>query len=100
MHLQRIKINAFRNLKDFEITFTEGVNDPSVDGVRRTFNSHAMIGSNGTGKSNLIEAIIIIFRDLDLNQVASLSYEMDYSIRGHHIEIKALAGKRPAVVID
>lgn len=100
MHLQRIKISAFRNLRDFEITFTESADDPSVDGGRRTFNSHAMIGSNGAGKSNLIEAIITIFRDLDLNQVASLSYEMDYSIRGHHIEIKALAGKRPGVVID
>ena len=58
MHLQRIKITAFRNLRDFEIAFTESVDDPSVDGGQRTFNSHAVIGSNGTGKSNLIEAII------------------------------------------
>jgi predicted ATP-dependent endonuclease of OLD family len=64
------------------------------------FNSHAVIGANSTGKSNLIEAIVMIFRDLDLNHVASLAYEMDYSIRGHFIEIKALAGKRPKVVIN
>ena len=100
MHLHRIKIPEFRNLKDFEIAFTEGVDDPHVEGGRRTFNSHAVIGANGTGKSNLIEAIIMIFRDLDLNHVASLAYEMDYSIRGHFIQIKALAGKRPKVVID
>jgi predicted ATPase len=100
MHLHRIKIHEFRNLKDFEITFTEGTNDPSIEGGRRTFNSHAVIGANATGKSNLIEAIITIFRDLDLNLVASLAYEMDYSIRGHFIEIRALAGKRPKVVID
>jgi predicted ATPase len=100
MHLQRIKISTFRNLKDFEIVFTEGVDDPTVEGGRRTFNSHAIIGPNGAGKSNLIEAIITIFRDLDLNQVASLDYELDYNIRNYRIEIKVQAGKRPAVVID
>jgi predicted ATPase len=100
MHLQRIQISAFRNLKDFEIKFTESADDASVDGGRRTFNSHAVIGANGAGKSNLIEAIITIFRDLDLNLVASLDYELDYSIRDHRIEIKAQSGKRPAVVID
>lgn len=98
MHLQRIKISKFRNLRDFEIDFTESINDPSRE--QRSFNSHAVIGANGTGKSNLLEAIIIIFRDLDLNQPASLTYEMDYNIRGHHIEIEAIVGKRPKVMID
>jgi predicted ATPase len=100
MHLQRIKIAAFRNLKDFEITFAKSANDSDGDGGRRTFNSYAVIGANGTGKSNLLEAIITIFRDLDLNEVASLDYEMDYNIRGHHIEIRALRDKRPTVRID
>ena len=55
MHLQRIKIPNFRNLKDFEIVFTERVDDPNVEGGRRIFNSHAVIGANGTGKSNLLK---------------------------------------------
>ena len=100
MHLQRIRLPLFRNLKDFEITFTESVKDPNVEGGQRTFNSHAVIGTNGAGKSNLIEAIIIIFRDLDLNQTASFDYEMDYSIRDHQIKLTALYGKRPSVMID
>jgi predicted ATPase len=100
MHLQRIKLPVFRNLKDFEIAFTESVEDPNVEGGQRTFNSHAVIGTNGAGKSNLIEAIIIIFRDLDLNQPAIFDYEMDYTIRGHQIKITALSGKRPTVTID
>lgn len=100
MHLQRLKLPAFRNLKDFEITFTEGIDDPDVEGGRRTFNSHAVIGANGAGKSNLLEAIIMIFRDLDLNLVASLDYELDYHIRGNRIEIKAQAGKRPSIIIN
>jgi predicted ATPase len=100
MHLRRIKISAFRNLKDFEIEFATGASDPHVEGGWRTFNSHAVIGANGSGKSNLIEAIVMIFRDLDLNQVASLDYELDYMIRGYFVDIKAAAGKRPAVFID
>ena len=100
MHLQRIMLPLFRNLKNFEITFTESVEDPNVEGEKRTFNSHAVIGTNGAGKSNLIEAIIIIFRDLDLYQPASFAYEMDYSIRDHQIKLTALSGKRPIVMID
>ncbi|HOP39625.1 MAG TPA: hypothetical protein PLI53_01145, partial [Geobacteraceae bacterium] len=100
MHLERIRIAEFRNLKNFEISFVEGVDDPSVEGGRRTFNSHAVIGQNGTGKSNLIEAVITIFRDLDLNNVASFAYELDYKVRSHSIEIRAKTGKRPSVVID
>jgi predicted ATPase len=100
MHLERVKIPAFRNLKDFEIAFTQGVDDPSVEGGRRTFGSHALIGPNGAGKSNLIEAIIAMFRDLDLYEEASLDFELDYNVRGHRIEIKAQKGKRPAVIID
>lgn len=100
MHLRRLKIRSFRNLKDFEIKFVTGAPDSHVEGGWRTFNSHAVIGANGSGKSNLIEAVITIFRDLDLNQVASLDYELDYNIRDHVINIKAAAGKRPSVLID
>lgn len=100
MHLQRLKVYSFRNLKDFEITFTERAEDPTIENGRRTFSTHAVIGQNGTGKSNLIEAIITIFRDLDLNQTATLDYELDYSIREHRLEIKARSGKRPTVMID
>jgi predicted ATPase len=100
MHLQRIKLPSFRNLKDFEITFTKNIDDPNVEGGQRTFNSHAIIGANGAGKSNLIEAIITIFRDLDLNEPASFDYEMDYHIRDHKIEIKAVNGKRPVVMLN
>ncbi|MEM7538831.1 MAG: AAA family ATPase [Chloroflexota bacterium] len=100
MHLRRIKLPAFRNLKSFEIEFSERADDTTIQEGGRVFSSHAVIGANGTGKSNLIEAIIMIFRDLDLYQVASFDYELDYRIRGHEIEIKAVASKRPSVVID
>jgi predicted ATPase len=100
MHLHRLKVRTFRNLRDFEITFNERAEDSTIENGRRTFSGHAVIGANGTGKSNLIEAITTIFRDLDLNQAATLDYELDYSIRDHRLEIKAGSGKRPTVVID
>ena len=98
MHLERLKIASFRNLRDFDITFTRSAKD--ADDTEREFKSHAVIGQNGTGKSNMIEAIVTIFRDLDLNEPASLDYELDYSIRGFHIAIQAKTGTVPEVRID
>jgi predicted ATPase len=88
MHLQRLKISEFRNLRDFEITFTAATRD--ADGVGRDFKSHAVIGQNGSGKSNMIEAIVTIFRDLDLNQKTEFDYELDYWCRGHLIRVKSI----------
>lgn len=88
MHLQSLKIKSFRNLQDIEIHFDE------------KFTSHAIIGQNGSGKSNLLEAIITIFRDLDLQNSASLDYEMKYLLRGHEIVVKAILGKLPEIQID
>ncbi|MCP4353941.1 MAG: AAA family ATPase [Desulfobacterales bacterium] len=98
MHINRIKISDFRNLKNFEITFTASAE--TADGKSSEFKSHAIIGHNSTGKSNLMEAIITIFRDLDLNNAASFDYEMAYTIRDHSIEIVASTGKKPAITID
>jgi predicted ATPase len=98
MHLNRVKISSFRNLQDFEIGFTRTAKGSG--GTEREFRSHAIIGENGAGKSNLFEAIVTIFRDLDLNEVASLSYEMDYFIRGHSVKVAAAIGKHPKVTID
>jgi predicted ATPase len=77
MQLQRLKIPSFRNLRDFVITFTGSAAD--ADGTARTFKSHAVIGQNGSGKSNMIEALVTIFRDLDLNNPTPFDYELDYS---------------------
>ena len=76
MQLRRLKIDRFRNLQDFEIAFTPSVTDDH--GREFDFRSYAIIGQNGSGKSNMIEAIVTIFRDLDLNYPASFAYELDY----------------------
>lgn len=91
MHLSRLKICEFRNLRDFEISFTSAAND--ADGGVRELKSHAVIGQNGSGKSNMIEAIVTIFRDLDLNQKTEFDYELDYWCRGHLIRVNGATGR-------
>lgn len=57
MHLQRIKIGSFKNLKDIEIAFSELFEPSAGDKAAKPIRSHAVIGQNGTGKSNLIADI-------------------------------------------
>ena len=90
MHLQRLKIKEFRNLRDFEITFISSAKE--ADGVVRDFGSHAVIGQNGSGKSNMIEAIVTIFLDLDLNQKTDFEYELEYWCRGHLVRVNSKYG--------
>jgi len=105
MHLQRIKIRDFKNLKDVEFAFNEHferAEGEKADASTKPIRSHAIIGQNGTGKSNLIEAIITIFRDVDLDRDASFDYELDYKIRDQLVQIKADHGKqkRPYVWVN
>ena len=88
MQIERLKIRDFRNLRGFEIHFTASATD--ANGTEQALKSHAVIGQNGSGKSNLIEAIVTIFRDLDLNQATGFDYQLDYRCRGHHIAIDAM----------
>lgn len=105
MQLQRIQIRNFRNLRGLEINFATHL-EPSVgsapDAPLVPIRSHALIGQNGTGKSSLIEALITIFRDVDLDQPASFDYELDYAIRGHKIKLKAVHAEQgvPFVWVD
>lgn len=97
MHLHRLKIDNFRNLRDIEIAFSEFA---EVDGEPRRLRSHAVIGQNGSGKSNMLEAIVTIFRDLDLNYTCSFDYEIDYSVRNHEVQIVGTKDELPNVTID
>lgn len=46
MHISKIKINNFRNFKEKEVEFTEGVN--------------VIIGHNNSGKTNLLKALALV----------------------------------------
>lgn len=101
MQLQRICIPTFRNLRDLDITFDSYL-QPGMGAKPKPIRSHALIGQNGTGKSNLIEALITIFRDVDLDREAAFDYTLEYSIRGYKVRIETdiAKQKRPFVWVD
>jgi predicted ATPase len=105
MQLLRLQLPNFRNLRGVDIHFAShlpAASDSAPDAPVRPIRSHALIGQNGVGKSNLIEALITIFRDIDLDRDASLDYQLEYSIRGHTVRIHAdtKKQKRPEVWVD
>jgi predicted ATPase len=79
--LRRVWLNEFKNLRDYEIRF-----DPEhpIDVV---------LGWNGTGKSNLFEALVIIFRDLhaarerDKVPETSFAYKIEYEVDGRLVRV-------------
>ncbi|HSH86991.1 MAG TPA: AAA family ATPase [Methylophilus sp.] len=85
MRLKSIFISDYKNLKDFTL---------SVDGSSVI---DVFVGKNGSGKSNLFEALIDIFRHLDQfgrvgNNIA-FDYRLNYEINGQDTEIEWKLGK-------
>jgi recombinational DNA repair ATPase RecF len=56
MRIHKVYIEDFKNLKQFEINFDS--NEMNT----------VLLGQNATGKSNFIEALILIFKYLDLEK--------------------------------
>lgn len=83
MRIDKVHIKSrFKNLEDFTIDIDENVWET------------VLLGLNATGKSNFLEALVIIFRDLDLiyNHNRKIDkHEFDYYIkyecRSNNIEI-------------
>lgn len=83
MRVDKLQIDNFKNLKNFQIDIDE------------TQLTTVFIGCNGAGKSNLIEALVIIFRDLDLDVItADFSYSITYRCSGHVITVDSSKQER------
>ncbi len=78
MRIDSIYIKKWKNLQDFHVDFDE------------TQLTSVVIGANATGKSNLIEAIVRIFRNLDLAEKPDFAYRIKYEVRGHQVEVDAI----------
>lgn len=105
MQLRHLAIPNFRNLRGLVIDFATHLEPrpgSTSTAAPKPIRSHALIGQNGTGKSNLIEALITIFRDVDLDRDAAFDYTLEYEIRGHVVRIQADLAKqrRPFVSVD
>lgn len=85
MRLISVSVKDFKNLRDLDVSFDE---DSAYT---------VLVGENGAGKSNLIEALTTIFRDLDLDLASSLTYSISYSCRGHYLRIEAERNSHPAI---
>src|SRR5690554_3014029 len=93
MRIDKVHIKTrFKNLEDFQIDIDENAWET------------ALLGLNATGKSNFLEALVIIFRDLDLiynhNRKARqpFDYYIKYACRSNAIEITFEKGKYTFVV--
>lgn len=68
MKLDYIYLDSYKNLKDFEVAFNEG---SSVN---------ALIGNNGSGKSNVLEALATAFAAVYNEQKIDFIYDICYRI--------------------
>lgn len=77
MRLKSVYINEYKNLKDFTLNF-DGVSFIDI-----------FVGKNGTGKSNLFEALIEIFRHLyEFGTYRIIfNYSIKYEIDGRETEV-------------
>lgn len=85
MRLRSVFVSQYKNLKNFTLDF-DGVSFIDV-----------FVGKNGSGKSNLFEALLEIFRHLDQlgradNDIA-FDYGLSYEIEDQAIEIEWKNGK-------
>ena len=84
MRLKSVFISQYKNLKNFTLSF-DGASFIDV-----------FVGKNGSGKSNLFEALIEIFRHLyefDNKGEIGFEYTVKYEISGTETEIAWRAGK-------
>lgn len=77
MRVRKLSLPRYKNLTKFTITFDHNVPDVLI------------VGNNGAGKSNLIEALVIIFRDLIEGRTAEtdFSYALIYEIKGVEVSV-------------
>lgn len=85
MRIDRVYIKQFKNLKEFQIE----LNDQEMKTI--------LLGQNATGKSNFMEALVLIFKYLDLEKdipsTLELEYSVDYICRGRNIRAEYLNKK-------
>ncbi len=85
MRVDKLFLPNFRNLRNFHVDFDE-------DSPRTV-----LIGRNGVGKTNILEALTSIFRQLDLRLKSSFGYRINYTCNGFCVEVEAAEGKKREV---
>ena len=91
MRIDNVFIEDFKNLKEFRIDFDE------------TKMKTVLLGQNTTGKSNFIEALVLIFKYLDLSnetkrQFPCFDFSIEYKINDKKIYIRNKKSKYEILV--
>lgn len=84
MQLKKIWIKNYKNLNNFTLDFENG-NNLSI-----------LIGNNGSGKSNVLEAISGMFAEAyrDVSNLLESDYTLEYKIEEQNYKIEKINGKR------
>ena len=79
MRLNYLKIDGFKNLNGFAVELDETCQEPVT----------VVLGRNASGKSNLFEALVIIFRDLIKGKpTTEFAYDFRYTMRGGALAVR------------
>ncbi len=78
MRIDRLFLKEFKNLIEFEVDFDQ------------SSTRQVVVGRNGVGKSNLLEALNQIFSDLDLEEESEFGYEIEYLCNQHCVKIACI----------
>lgn len=83
MRIDKVYIKKFKNLIDFSIDIDESQWE------------NVFLGQNATGKSNFFEALVLIFKNLDikLKEKPPFEYDIHYTCKGKKINIKSIGNK-------
>ena len=77
MKLDYLWVEDFKNLQDFKVDFDENPEELFT----------ILLGQNGLGKSNLLEALVVIFRDLFRGNQTEFGYELRYTLKRGDIKV-------------
>lgn len=80
--------SSWKNLNGLIVNFNEN-NDITV-----------IIGRNGSAKSNLLEALITIFRNIDLDEPSDFSYQIVYFIDSCKVVVDAIVGYQAKALVN
>src|SRR6185503_5236684 len=71
MKLDYLWVENFKNLKDLKADFDENPGELFT----------VLLGRNGLGKSNLLEVLVVIFRDLFLGNETEFGFELRFTLK-------------------
>lgn len=89
MRIDTLEIKSpWKNLESLKVDFDESC-DVAV-----------IIGRNGSAKSNLLESIITIFRNIDLGDTADFSFEIQYLLHDAKVFVQADFDQQPKATVN